>query len=121
MAGATRHLFFISNERGHILSDRVCGAPDLVVEVVSPDSTARDYRDKFDDYRANGVKEYWVVNPITQTLNVYELEKQEYKQIAEKHGLVRSKVLKGFFVKPAWLWYHPFPKLNVVLREMGVR
>ena len=51
-------LFFVSQPRVHLLKETYLeGAPDLIVEVVSPDSTARDYRDKFEDYRANAVKE----------------------------------------------------------------
>jgi Uma2 family endonuclease len=113
-------LFFVNSGRADMFTKTYFeGAPDLVVEVVSPDSTSRDYRDKFDDYEGSGVKEYWVVHPLAQRVNAYELEKGKFRELEAKNGIIRSRVLKGFFVKPAWLWYPPFPRLATVLREMG--
>lgn len=57
------------------LSDRGCeGAPDMVIEIVSPSSQHRDYLIKLLKYRAAGVREYWIVNPISQTVQVYSFE-----------------------------------------------
>ena len=54
------------------LSDRGCeGAPDLVVEVVSPSTSRRDYAIKLFKYRTAGVREYWIINPETKTINSY--------------------------------------------------
>lgn len=52
------------------------GAPDLVVEVVSPGSNGRrmDYIIKLFKYQKAGVREYWIVDPIDQTVTVYDLE-----------------------------------------------
>lgn len=44
------------------------GAPDLVVEILSPGNNRKELRDKFDLYEANGVREYWIVWPTEQTL-----------------------------------------------------
>lgn len=50
------------------------GAPDWVIEVVSPSDAQRDYDIKLFKYRAAGVREYWIVNPLTRVVNVYDFE-----------------------------------------------
>ncbi len=59
------------------LSDRGCeGAPDLVVEVTSESTKSRDLFLKLNKYKDAGVKEYWVVDPLTNTTNVYEFDEK---------------------------------------------
>jgi len=64
-------LLFISNERAGIIRDRVWGAPDLCVEVLSPSSVTRDRKAKRAVYARFDVREYWIVDPETQTVEVY--------------------------------------------------
>ncbi len=60
------------------LDDLGCnGAPDWVIEIISPSTQHMDYGIKLFKYRAAGVREYWIVNPITQTVNVYDFEQEE--------------------------------------------
>ena len=60
------------------LTDKGCnGAPDFVIEIVSPSSQRMDYQIKLFKYRTAGVKEYWIVNPSTQTTTVYGFEHDE--------------------------------------------
>ena len=57
-------LLFISSERNEIITpDNVRGAPDLVVEILSPATAERDRTLKLDLYAKHGVKEYWIVGP----------------------------------------------------------
>jgi len=57
------------------IDDKGChGAPDWIIEVVSPGTQARDYGIKLFKYRTAGVREYWIVNPMNKTINVYDLE-----------------------------------------------
>jgi len=115
-------LLFVSTERMNILkATEVDGAPDLIIEIVSPDSPARDWRDKYLEYEAVGVGEYWVVDPMSQRVESYALGADgRYSLIEEKDGLVPSTVLTGFFLKPAWLWQEPLPNPLDVLKELGV-
>ena len=56
------------------LDDRGCnGAPDWIIEVVSPGTKRMDYGIKLIKYRTAGVREYWIVNPLKRTVNVYDL------------------------------------------------
>ena len=50
------------------LDDKGCsGAPDWIIEVVSPSSQRMDYMTKLFKYRTAGVREYWIINPMTET------------------------------------------------------
>lgn len=75
------------------------GAPDLVVEILSPSSAQRDLKYKYDLYRLNCVKEYWVVHPEEKTLLIYTLGIDgEYipSRLFTRGDVVQSNVLKGF-------------------------
>ena len=59
------------------LDDRGClGAPDLVIEIISPKNSKRDTRDKFEIYQEHGVREYWIVSPNDETVNVFVLDEK---------------------------------------------
>lgn len=60
------------------LDDRGCnGAPDWIIEIVSPNSQSMDYFIKLFKYRTAGVREYWIVNPMKQTVQVYSFDGEE--------------------------------------------
>ena len=75
------------------LDDRGClGAPDLIIEILSPGNSKKEMDIKFDLYEENGVKEYWIVEPYQKSILIYTLQKDTYiglKPIAEE-GLVHS-------------------------------
>lgn len=55
------------------IDDRGClGAPDLVIEILSPVNTQKEMNEKFSLYESAGVKEYWIVTPMTESVLVYE-------------------------------------------------
>ena len=65
-------LLFISRAREHTITDEnVRGAPDLVIEILSPSTTERDVGYKHDLYSRHGVLEYWIVDPIAETIAVH--------------------------------------------------
>lgn len=62
------------------LTDRGCtGAPDWIVEIVSPSNSSHDYVRKLNLYMDAGVKEYWIVNPVEREIFVYFLEQDKFK------------------------------------------
>lgn len=61
------------------LDDRGCvGAPDLIIEILSPGNSKREMKDKFDLYEESGVREYWIVDPNTESVFVNLLENGKY-------------------------------------------
>ncbi|MEX2610618.1 MAG: Uma2 family endonuclease [Gemmatimonadota bacterium] len=67
-------LVFIGSDRLELLSDRgMEGAPDLVVEILSPSTAARDRGIKLERYRLYGVAEYWIVDPQAERVEVWRL------------------------------------------------
>jgi Uma2 family endonuclease len=51
-----------------------CGAPDMIVEILSPSTSRKDFTKKFSLYEASGVKEYWIVHPNEKAINVFLLQ-----------------------------------------------
>ena len=63
------------------ITDKGCnGAPDWVVEIVSPSSKRMDYFIKLFKYRTAGVREYWIIDPIKQRVTVYFFEKESVEE-----------------------------------------
>jgi len=76
------------------LDDRGCiGAPDLIVEILSPSTAKKDINDKFILYQECGVKEYWIVNPNDENINVFFLDKKgKYQLVGMYAGDMDIKV-----------------------------
>ena len=87
------------------------GPADLAVEVVSPDSTRRDRREKFEEYEAAGVREYWLIDVPRKEAKFFILNVSGKYQSADlgEDSIFRSSVLKGFWMDPNWLWQSPLP------------
>lgn len=81
---------------GEKLDDEGChGAPDWVVEVVSPDSRAFDYGGKLAAYIDAGVREYWVVDPEKQIIVAYYLENPDVPVIYRFGDRIKSGIYEG--------------------------
>lgn len=79
------------------IDDRGClGAPDLVVEILSPGNSIKEKDNKFDLYQENGVREYWLVEPAESTLYAYVLnENGIYVGLKPATGTFRSTIFPG--------------------------
>ena len=93
-------LLFVSRERAQLLSDgdAVRGAPDLVVEILSPATAGRDRGYKRALYARHGVAEYWLVDPADETIAVHRLQDGALA-VAHTFGrgqTLRSPLLAGF-------------------------
>ncbi|SEJ60551.1 Endonuclease, Uma2 family (restriction endonuclease fold) [Cyclobacterium xiamenense] len=81
------------------LDDRGCiGAPDLIVEILSPGNSKVELKHKFTLYESNGVREYWIIHPETQDLLIYSLVDGKYvpSRLFTSGDVVESTVLIGF-------------------------
>ena len=74
------------------------GAPDIVVEVLSPGNNTKELKNKYEMYEEAGVKEYWIVSPQNQSFLVHTLEEGKFKlsPLKTNGDFVTSSVLPGF-------------------------
>lgn len=114
-------LLFVAAARFAIITGHyVDGVPDLAVEVVSPDSLARDWREKYYEYAAAGLREYWVIDPMAERMEAYTLNAQGgYVLQPETDGVITTPTF-GVTLRPAWLWQEPLPDPLEVLHGWGV-
>ena len=99
---------------------QIQGPPDLLVEVVSPESRTRDRRDKFAEYEAACVPEYWLADRHMRSFEAYTLGSEgKYGRIPEVDGAVFSALLPGLFFRPEWVWQLEYPQVPPLLRAMA--
>jgi Uma2 family endonuclease len=93
-------LLLVLKEHQSIVKDWVYGAPDLVVEILSPTTEARDRGPKMKAYARFGVREYWIVDPTTQMIEVYRLAAEgfELARTCAKGDNVETPLLPGFLL-----------------------
>ena len=97
------------------------GPADLVVEVVSPESGPRDRGDKFYEYEAGGVPEYWLIDPQREQAEFYQLNDEgRYRLVpVNDAGRYYSSVVTDFWLRVEWLWQEPLPPTEDVLLDVG--
>ena len=107
---------------GTLDDQRFYGAPDLVVEIISPGSVRQDNFKKFAEYEQCGVKEYWVIDPRRhyQTTHLYQLnEDGEFDAVSpDEDGRLYSTVLPDFWLQNDWLWQSELPEPQLKLAEI---
>ena len=94
-------LLFITSDRLDIVQETLIeGAPDLIVEVLSPGNPLHDRRVKFELYAQAGVREYWMIDPDACTVEIYVLRGHAYAPLGNfgTDQQTRSEVLEGFTV-----------------------
>lgn len=78
-----------------------CGAPDLVIEILSPGNSSHEVRTKYVLYEEAGVAEYWLINPDEENIVVYRLNtkgKFEGFKVFASGDILSSKAVKGFHI-----------------------
>jgi Uma2 family endonuclease len=122
LPGRSPDLLYVAKERQALLGrKRLNGPADLVVEVISTDSVTRDRVTKFAEYEQSGVREYWLPDPNARRAEFFRLGADgRYELIpVDEHGVFRSEVLTGLWLKVDWLW-EPRPPLIEILRYWGL-
>lgn len=115
-------LFVAEENRDRLQPTLLDGPADMLVEVVSPESRARDRGEKFYEYEEAGVREYWLLDPVRESLELFRLsERGTFDTVApDDAGRFHSKVLEGLWIDPAWFWRAPMPTLISVLKQWGL-
>jgi Uma2 family endonuclease len=74
------------------------GAPDLIIEILSPGNNKKELQNKYELYEESGVKEYWVILPYEWTLLIYTLTDSKYipSNLYTVSDIVESKCISGF-------------------------
>jgi len=96
------------------------GPADLIVEIVSPDSQSRDWREKYLAYEMGGVSEYWIIDPASSTAEFYHLENGRYARMPVTDGVIRSIEVPGFWINVDWLWDQPLRSGYEIAKTIGI-
>lgn len=107
ISGVQPDLVFVSNEREEIFTDQGArGAPDLVVEILSPSTRSRDRGIKLRQYEAAGVRYYWIVDPRARTIEERVLGEDGYgpATIYGVDDVFRPALFPGLEIVVARLW-----------------
>jgi len=122
-SGREPDLLFVSKERANLMTRQLLDGPaDLVVEIISPESIERDRGTKFVEYEAAGIREYWLIDPLREQADFYQLGTNQRYRLSpvDAEGGYRSAILGGFWLRVAWLWQRPLPPVLSVLKELKV-
>jgi len=121
LPGREPDIIFISvPHRTRLKETYLDGPADLVIEVTSPESGVRDRGEKFYEYEAGGVTEYWLIDPERHQVEFYQLGQDGRYRLAfgGSEGIYYSEVVSGFWLKAEWLWQEPLPKILDILKEL---
>lgn len=118
--GREPDIIFVRKERSdHVLRTYLDGPCDLAVEIISPESITRDRAEKFVEYEAAGIREYWLIDPERKMAEFFGLgEGDQYSLLPVEDGKFHSRVMPGFFLSIDWLWNPNLSTINA-LRELG--
>ena len=90
-------VLFVAAARLSIIRNQVWGAPDLVVEVLSPGTESRDHVEKLGSYRQYGIREYWIVDLAGERVTVIDLSAGAIEiHVFDRLATIRSRVLPEF-------------------------
>ena len=83
------------------LDEKGCiGAPDWIIEILSPGNTRKEMKEKFSLYEENGVKEYWIVDPVHLMIQVFDLKEDTFAWRSNyvKEDLIPVGIFEGFII-----------------------
>ena len=97
-------MFIAEGHSGRLRDNYLDGPADIAIEVISPGSRGIDRGDKYAEYEAAGVTEYWLIDPERRVAEFYRLTDGRYELAPIVDGIFRSEVLPGFWLRVEWLW-----------------
>lgn len=113
-------LFLAKVHHDRLRETRIEGPADLVIEIVSPESRVRDRGEKFYEYSAGGVPEYWLLDYEFEQAEFFQLDAQGRYQfiVPDADGIYHPPSLPGFWLRMEWLWRRPLPDPVQTLLEI---
>ncbi len=122
--GREPDITFVLNENLARMGPKLMEGPaDLIVEIVSEDDPRRDLHEKYAEYEAAGVREYWCIDSWSgkRTVNIFVRDQVtgRYAEVPLSDGRFRSTVLPGFFLRPEWPWDEAAQPLRCVAEIVG--
>jgi Uma2 family endonuclease len=108
--GRIPDILFVRQERADIVKEgAIYGAPDLVIEIASPNDRPSDIIALETDYRSIGVPEIWFLVPSKRRVRILRKRPQGYEETELRTGTLRSEVVAGFEIQVEWLFADPRP------------
>jgi Uma2 family endonuclease len=101
-------VFWIGNESNCLLREGYYyGAPDLVVEILSPSTATQDRREKFEVYQKEGVLEYWMIDQFALSIEVWQRKDKKFHRLGifeeaqsfKSNALQKELIIRGIFPK----------------------
>ncbi len=110
----------LNDNPGKLTDTGMIGPADICIEVVSPESVARDYGDKFAEYEKAGVREYWIIDPIRQRCQFNRLTDAGVYAVPlpDDAGNYRTPLLPGLALHVPTLWQEELPGILEVVRTV---
>lgn len=110
---------FVSKARQDAIEkNHVVGAPDVAIEVVSPDSIDRDYKQKLVGYQMGVTQEYWIIDPDAEKAAFLLRQGAQFVEATLTGSVFRSPAIPGFYLDVGWLWQRPLPKVRPIIEAM---
>ena len=115
-------VIFVEASRAEIFHDNyIDGAPDFILEFVSPESAIRDWHEKYIEYEAAGVQEYWIADRQQRRIVAFHLgEDRRYHPLLPQEGKLSSRAVPGFWVKLEWFWQGLDFNTFKMAKEIGI-
>jgi len=108
----------LTENLGRLQKNHIEGPADLVIEIVSPESIGRDRGEKFAEYEAGGVREYWIIDPLRKQADFHLRGEDGYFHPAfgDGDGIYRCTVVENLWIEIDWFWRSPLPAVMEVFR-----
>ena len=123
LPGREPDLLYVASAHLYRLKDTYLDGPaDMVIEIISKESVSRDREQKFVEYEAAGVLEYWLIDPIREQAEFYRRGADKHYHLAppDDAGIYHSEVVEGFWLRVLWLWQEPLPPVWEIWRELDL-
>lgn len=117
--GRLPDLLFVRAERMHIVQQKaIYGAPDMVIEILSPSDRRSDTIQREADYRTVGVQEIWLIDRPRGRVRVVRKQDDRYVEQEFREGEVECAVLSPLRLRVEWLLGDERPPVHQVLKEL---